>query len=232
MARTRQNAELVETIFTPNAFGHSAWISREAIQETGLALGNNGNIRQGTPWTDKYIWEIQRSGGNPRGRPLAFRTVGISDSHIHVRPIRANIRSQLLSLTPNCLHCGTNRTLVIDHKNDIYNDIRVLNSDTQCLDDFQVLCDKCNNDFKHNAHEREKRSGRLHCARDVGLIALRNDPEYPWEKVLTEYDERIIWCKQYTYWYDVAAFWARRDWYVYGIIPLHRELKRRIQVIE
>ena len=39
-----------------------------------------------------------------------------------------------------CIVCGSASDIVIDHKNDLYNDPRVLNSDTQVPDDFQTLC--------------------------------------------------------------------------------------------
>uniref|UniRef100_A0A6C0INS8 HNH endonuclease n=1 Tax=viral metagenome TaxID=1070528 RepID=A0A6C0INS8_9ZZZZ len=232
MSRTKKSALLVEDVFMPDLCGNSIWISRSYIDETELALGKNGNIRQGTPWSDKYIWELKRKNNKDRGEPVAFRTAGLSHSKIQGRPIRGNIRSALLARTPNCLHCGTTKTLVIDHKNDMYNDMRVLNADTQSVDDFQVLCDKCNNDLKHNAHEKEKTTGILHSVHYLCLPALRNDGEYPWEKTLTEYDESNIWCKKNTYWYDVEEFWRKRDIYVFYMKPLHRELKRKIKVIE
>ena len=232
MSRTKKSAELVEEVFKPDPSGNSIWISRVSIDDTGLALGKNGNIRQGKPWTDKYIWEIKRKNNKDRGEPIAFRTAGLSESRYHGRPIRSDIRSTLYQKTPNCLHCGTTKTLVIDHKNDLYNDTRVLNANTQHLDDFQVLCDKCNNDLKHNAHEKEKSTGKLHSVKYLCLPALRNDGDYPWEKAWTEYDETKIWCKQYTYWYDVEEFWRKREIFICYMKPLHRELKRKIKLIE
>jgi hypothetical protein len=40
--------------------------------------------------------------------------------------------------------CGSKSNLVCDHKNDLYNDKRVLNTITQTIDDFQSLCNHCN----------------------------------------------------------------------------------------
>ena len=44
----------------------------------------------------------------------------------------------------NCVVCGSSSELVCDHKNDLYNDPRVLNAATQVKEDFQSLCNKCN----------------------------------------------------------------------------------------
>jgi hypothetical protein len=42
------------------------------------------------------------------------------------------------------LHCGKSNDTVVDHKNDLYNDPRVLDMKTQTIDDFQPLCNGCN----------------------------------------------------------------------------------------
>ena len=57
------------------------------------------------------------------------------------RPISTNIRKQITSMS--CVVCGTHAT-ICDHKNDLYNDIRVLNINTQVIRDFQPLCNHCN----------------------------------------------------------------------------------------
>ncbi len=56
-------------------------------------------------------------------------------------PIREDIKKYHKGF-PCCI-CGSGKT-VCDHKNDLYNDDRVLNSDTQTKEDFQSLCNKCN----------------------------------------------------------------------------------------
>ena len=43
-----------------------------------------------------------------------------------------------------CVVCGSNNDLVIDHKNGLYNNPRVLDTKTQKINDFQVLCNHCN----------------------------------------------------------------------------------------
>ena len=110
----------------------------DEINKTELKLGNNGNIRQNTPWTHKYKWEIKRKNNKDRGTPIAFRTIGFSDDILKDRPIRYNIRKYLFKKFNNCLHCGNHTDLCIDHKNDMYNDARILNTNTQIYI-YQIL---------------------------------------------------------------------------------------------
>ena len=52
------------------------------------------------------------------------------------RPIDKQIHKEITR--KSCVVCGTNET-ICDHKNDLYNDIRVLNNKTQVIEDFQPL---------------------------------------------------------------------------------------------
>lgn len=233
MSRTKINALLVEEIFNPEQkTGISEWKTIEEINKTNLKLGNNGNIRQNTPWSDKYIWEIKRKNNKPRGTPIAFRTTGFSSNKINKRPISKNIRKSLLKKFSNCLHCGNHKDLCIDHKNDMYNDPEVLNTATQKEKQFQVLCNKCNKDLKHQANEKEKKTGKLHRVKDLGSAIFRNDKfDYPWEKGLTEYNEQNKSCKMYTYWYDIEEFHRKRDIFITITRPLNIIIKNKIKII-
>lgn len=59
------------------------------------------------------------------------------------RPIRLDIVNYFTK-NKNCLNCGQYKNLICDHKNDLYNDKRVLDTKTQNYDDFQTLCNRCN----------------------------------------------------------------------------------------
>jgi hypothetical protein len=233
MSITNKNKQLVDEIFKPNENGESEWLTRDFIDTTELKLGNNGNIRRGTPWSDKYVWEIKRSNERSNSRPIAFRTIGLSEAKALKMPIRDDIKQTLISMCPRCLHCGTDKNLVIDHKNDMYNDSRVLCKETQTIYDFQVLCDKCNNDYKHNAHVKERETGKLHSVKYLNLPVLKYDGcEYPWEKICTTYDETNMYCKLDTYWYDIEEWHRKRHIYITYIRPLHREIKRKIKMVD
>jgi hypothetical protein len=233
MSRTNKNEKLVDIIFKPNKItGISIWIKKETINKTDLKLGNNGNIRQNIPWTSKYIWEIKRKNDKPRGTPLEFRTIGFSNNKLQKHPISLQIRNKKLSKYQNCLHCGNHKDLCIDHKNDMYNDLRVLDIETQHENDFQVLCNKCNKDLKHQAHEKEKKSRKLYNVKNLGLSIFKNDKfNYPWEISLTNYDETNKNCKIYTYWYDIEEFHRKRDIFITITKPLNIYIKNKIKKI-
>ena len=56
--------------------------------------------------------------------------------------IRLDIRIEICKR--NCAHCGSNKSIQVDHKNDLKNDKRILNLETQTIDMFQALCHSCN----------------------------------------------------------------------------------------
>ena len=64
-----------------------------------------------------------------------------NNDNIINHPIRPDIKAHYRILS--CVICNNSKT-VCDHKNDLYNDIRVLNMKTQVLEDFQPLCNSCN----------------------------------------------------------------------------------------
>tara|TARA_B110000971_G_scaffold177757_1_gene183504 strand:- start:400 stop:1140 length:741 start_codon:yes stop_codon:yes gene_type:complete len=72
---------------------------------------------------------------------IGFIILGDNDKESTKRPIREDIKKHYRCLP--CLTCGTRKT-ICDHKNDLYNDPRVLDKKTQTLDDFQPLCNNCN----------------------------------------------------------------------------------------
>lgn len=59
-----------------------------------------------------------------------------------------------------CVHCGTSSgDLEYDHKNDLYNDPRVFDKNTQTNDDIQILCKHCN-DKKRSEGKKKYSSGK------------------------------------------------------------------------
>ena len=233
MSITRKNEKLVEEIFKPDTeTGESEWVDRVEINKTGLQLCSNGNIRHNTPWTDKYEWEINRLNDKPTGKPLKFRTIGFSNKKIKKRLIRDDIKTDLLKKHKGCKHCGTHTNRIIDHKNDMYNDDRVLEKETQSEADFQVLCNKCNKDLKHQVNVKEKKTGKLHLSKELNILPFLKDTfDYPWEKCIRNYDESIEYCKMYTYWYDIEEFNRKRDIFVMITRPINRYILSKVKLI-
>lgn len=236
MPRKQKKEEIVEKIFKPNEItGISEWKSREFIQTNHpeLKFGDNGNIRHGICFgIDKYTWEIERLNNKPRGKVLKIRTFGFSKNKLDGRPIRKEITDKLLIDFKNCRHCGNHKDLCIDHKNDMYNDNRVLNEKTQDISDFQVLCNKCNKDLKHQVNVKEKKEGKIHSVKDFNLSSFAFDNfEYPWEKVIRIYDENDVNCKMYSYWYDVDEFNRKRNIFVNITRPINNYILKKVKLI-
>lgn len=71
------------------------------------------------------------------------------------RSIRSDIRKKII--TEPCVVCGTRTQIECDHKNPLYNEARVLNPQTQTIDDFQPLCKHCN-DVKRQVYKNAKQT--------------------------------------------------------------------------
>lgn len=122
--------------------GYSEWVPVEIlIHNNILRWSNNGNGRHGIYFGDtRFKWEAKRH----KNKVVYLRTNGFNDDELKrkSRPIASWIKK--ICYTRCCASCGKKSDLVVDHKNDLYNDPRVLDIKTQRLDDFQTLCRRCN----------------------------------------------------------------------------------------
>ena len=132
----------VDALFQPDASGSSRWISREEIAgnkilRLGEIMGQQDTV---------FILRIDVTLGKKQGKGsiTALRTLSYSDDVLYgaKRPIRLDIHAHHKKV--GCVVCGSHSDLVTDHKNDLYNDPRVLDAKTQTIDDFQCLCNHCN----------------------------------------------------------------------------------------
>ena len=158
--RMTKNKKLVEEIFKPcNETFISEWKKWDELEDSKLTFKRgNGNSHRGGVWwgVNKYQWETEYVGGSVE----RIRIIGLSNKEKQGRPIRKEIRETLLKKYKGCIHCGNHKSLCIDHKNDMYNDKRVLCENLQKIEDFQVLCNKCNKDLKHQINVKEKKTGK------------------------------------------------------------------------
>tara|TARA_Y100000389_G_C17406712_1_gene488492 strand:- start:612 stop:1295 length:684 start_codon:yes stop_codon:yes gene_type:complete len=189
----------VDKLFQPDPSGNSQWISREDIRKNPmLDWGNNGAARHGVYFADKrYIWEKQGD------RSItALRTVGFSDCALYgaSRPIRKDIHDHHKVI--GCVVCGSRSDLVTDHKNDLYNDPRVLNAKTQTIDDFQCLCNHCNLQ-KRQISKKTKEIGKRIGATTIPSLAIFGVDFIEGNET---FDETNINAMVGTYWYDPVEF--------------------------
>lgn len=157
MGKTKKQIA-VDSVFSPNN-GVSEWIARSVWeQNSNLNWGRNGNCRHGTYFNDKrYKWDARRDGR--KNTVSHLRTTGFSDNYLHeqTRKVRADIEKIIKQ--QSCCNCGSRTNIEVDHKNDLYNDPRVLNLETQRVEDFQSLCRKCNL-AKRQSNVKMRSSGR------------------------------------------------------------------------
>lgn len=189
---------LVDSIFKPDLSGNSDWVTKEELEQTELNWGNNGAARHGVYFADKrYIWE-------KRGERsiTALRTVGFSDDYLYgaSRPIRKDIHEYHKKI--GCVVCGSHSDLVTDHKNDLYNDPRVLDRNTQTIDDFQCLCNHCNLQKRQISKITKEKSTRIGATTIPSLTIFGID----FIKGNETFDITDINAMEGTYWYDPVAF--------------------------
>ena len=144
-------------------------------------------------------------------------------TYIIKRPIRKDIDREIKKMP--CVCCGSKSDLICDHKNDIYNDESVLDVNTQCIDDFQSLCNHCNLQ-KRQIFREETANNRIYSAKN--LAPYRMYPfEFPWEKKV--FDVNDVHTKTDTFWYDPVEFNKKIFLYMSCTIPILTELKNKIK---
>lgn len=197
--RLTKKQGVVDVIFKPDKEGISNWVSRDILLNTPeLNWSKNGNGRNGIFFGDKrYIWEKK---GLKKIESL--RTIGLNTCFLYGknRPIRKDIENYHKKM--GCVVCGSKSDLVTDHKNDLYNDIRVLEAKTQTIDDFQCLCNHCNLQ-KRQVAKKTKQTNKRYGATNIpglrifGVDFISGDEAF---------DKNDINALKGTYWYDVISF--------------------------
>ena len=200
MSRLSKKQLEVTRVFCPNENGVSRWVTRETLDANEiLNWGKNGTGRHGIYCGDnRYIWEKQPI----MGQITALRTVGLSEDVLygHTRPIRKDINE--FHKLMGCVVCGSNSDLVCDHKNDLYNDPRVLNTVTQTRDDLQCLCNHCNL-VKRQVSKKTKETMRRFGATGIPSIAVFGVDFTSGDE---SFDLNDINAMVGTYWHDPVAF--------------------------
>jgi hypothetical protein len=142
--------------------------------------------------------------------------------NIEIRPINENIKKEIKK-NP-CVICGSKTDMACDHKNDLYNDERVLDSKTQIIDDFQPLCNHCNLQ-KKQVCIKEKQTQKIYSAKNIARYKQYRF-EFPWEKKV--FDKTDTKCKEDTYWFDPVEFDNKIYCYMSYRIPIVNEIKRKL----
>jgi len=190
--------KLIDSIFKPDLEGISQWVSREKLIQSDLNWGNNGNGRHGIYFGDnRYNWEKQGTRKITRLKTNGFNTNFLRGAK---RPIRKDIDKH--HKKTGCIVCGSKSSLVTDHKNDLYNDPRVLNRRTQTIDDFQCLCNHC------NLQKRQICKITLRYGKRIGATSIPSLSVFGLDFIEGDesFDKNDICAMKGTYWYDPIEF--------------------------
>jgi len=152
-----------------------------------------------TPENEEIIGKFKETHMGSRGA-CGFLLLGLNDKKSSSRPICTEIKRHYSKIP--CVRCGSTRDLICDHKNDLYNDPRVLTSKTQTKDDFQSLCNACNLIKRGASQKRDKEGKRQPPPPDIvaangGILYTKGDESY---------DPNDPNALVGTYWYDPIEF--------------------------
>jgi hypothetical protein len=189
-----------------------------------LKLGNGGSWCRNSAWKHhkvatmkkngviNYLWETDNENEKnivskafsvypvTKGNSIQyFGIFGLKEQN-KLRPIRSDIKDYWVKFP--CVFCGLKENLVCDHKNDLYNDSRVLNTKTQTKEDFQSLCNKCNLIKRQVSKEtirKKKRYGATNIPmfKVYGIDFIEGDDTF---------DPDDINAMKGTFWYDPISF--------------------------
>ena len=191
--------------FNDLQFGNGgSWCRRSACVSYKLAtMKINGNII--------YLWDVLDE--EKENIKKVFNTyptgIGINIKYIGIfgllniktsRPIRKDIKNYYKQIS--CCACGRNTDLICDHKNDLYNDPRVLNVKTQTREDFQSLCNQCNL-LKRQVSKNTKKSNKRYEATNIPMLKVFGINFINGDET---YNPDDVDAMKGTYWYDPVAF--------------------------
>lgn len=219
-------------------------ISRRKIKKYNLDNGNNGigdrfmngkynysviyqngssknySENENDKINDKKLDKFLKKKNHQKNKGIIGIYIHSLRKNILSRPIRKDIR--LFYKDCKCVHCGSGSNIIIDHKNDLYNDKRVLKSYSQVKEDFQPLCNHCNL-LKRQICKEEKKNCKIFSARKLDRFRYINFL-IPWE--LKNYDVKDINTKKDTYFYDPIEFEDKLYRYIIYVKPLLNEIKK------
>ena len=170
----------------------------------------------------KPVKKGRKKGGNKIIGIYVHYEISQENAKYEERRIEEKISTKIKS-SP-CVNCGTHSELICDHKNDLYNNPRVLDTNTQTEDDFQCLCNRCNL-LKRQVCKVEKKTNKLYSAKNIPKYKVF-DFAFPWE--MKHFDINDPDLKNDTYWYDPIEFNYKVYLYASITIPVIKEIKRKV----
>jgi hypothetical protein len=152
--------------FSPNKYGQSEWITITPDFRSKFNFGKNGNGRHQKYLNCKFCnWEKYPISGEIE----RLRMIGWDENFKNKssRQVREDI--ELFYRQKSCVVCGSTSGVIVDHKNDLYNDDRVLSLKTQTFEDFQTLCQHCNLQ-KRQVMKKTLETGKRYGATNIPIL--------------------------------------------------------------
>lgn len=150
----------------PDKKGFSRWVNTSEFigKYKDLKLGNGGSwCRKESQLAKKYNLEFDKS-LNPGNSINRIRLVGFNSTNIGDQTIRTEIKKEIKKR--RCVILYTSN-VEVDHKDGRKDNLKVLNSKTQKLSDFQPLS-KAANDAKRQFCKECKQTGKRFDAKKLG----------------------------------------------------------------
>ena len=144
---------------------------------------------------DLFFTENKKDISNRKAKSIVGIKIYGFHSENTKRTIRKDIKKKVI--TKPCIVCGSSSNIVCDHKNDMYNDERVLSTETQIIHDFQPLCQHCNLQ-KRQINKKTRELKKLSPATDIPMlkpfgIEFINNIEKIYDETDTNLVENCFW---------------------------------------
>lgn len=174
-----------------------------------ITIKNDGEIKMSWDANDIDITNIKKDINKliqekiliiEKGKSIKYIKLYGYQNNDYLKPISKEIRD-FFNKKP-CVVCGSTHNTVIDHKNGLYNDPRVLNINTQKISDFQVLCNHCNLQ-KRQTIKNMKETGKRYSALNIPSVSIFN---IAFTKGNEKYNKNNPKWGEGTYWNDPCDF--------------------------
>lgn len=153
----------------------------------------------------------------------AIGIIGIFVHSLKLNTLYYPVSNKIKSIikVQNCVSCGSYNNIICDHKNDLYNDKRVLSIKTQTVNDFQPLCNHCNL-LKRQINKIERETNKLFSAKKLKKYEIIPF-EFPWEKYHFDITNKNT--KKESYWFSPVEFNNKLYKYSLYTYPIVNQIK-------
>ncbi len=194
-------------LFKWSNYFQTDWVFVEDLIKKGVKWSVNGNIRKEKPgplgiFGKYFIWEYKRVRNN---KIIKLRIIGIDNNYTELERYKTTIPSIVHKYYKKnklkCIHCGTHKNVLPDHKDDLYIVDAYHIKEHEIGQFFQPLCNACNL-LKRGVSTKLKKTGLRqpppYCITSLGFPKF-----WKGDETLNKNSDKPL---EGTYWYDIKAF--------------------------